>query len=200
MKQFSILVLIGLLNILGLNSNAVAAPVSLAKAAELTCHRLERLAVLKKIDGTFLTQLKSVEVQILAQANPADPYFKATASQYPGADGSINQVDVYMDDQGKSVSSAVKSGSAAQGAPIWPDKDAVTLTENSMHYVLDGWQTDPTLTVFYNGMTGLLLTQVVGPMGAVVSRSEIHSKDTSQVLEVLLKADGTLLSAKIYTP
>ena len=63
------------------------------------------------------------------------------ASLYPGTDAKSAQLEILMDDQGKTLSFRVIPGTASVNAPKWLDKDSVTLTENSLHYVLDGWQT-----------------------------------------------------------
>lgn len=179
--------------------SAQAAPIALAKAAELTCHRIERLVTLKKIDETFLTMLHTIVVQTVPQGSSADPYFKSTGSQYPGADGTLNQIDIFMDDQGKALSHVVKPGAAAQGAPVWPDKDPITLMENSLHYVLENGPNDANIAPFYTGFSGLALTQV-NVNGQTLSRAEIHSTTTTKVLEVFLKTDGTLQGTNIYNP
>ena len=197
MKKISALLLMtGLMTFVSVQ--AQAAPIAVAKASELTCHRIERLVTLKKIDETFMTKLHTVTIQILPQGSSADPYFKATASQYIGADGTMNQVDIFMDDQGKALSYVVKPGAVAQAAPVWPDKDTVTLMENSLHYIIEEGPTNANVKPFYTGFTEHALTQVTDAQGQTLSRMEVHSSQTNKVLEIFLKVDGTFVSANIF--
>ena len=178
--------------------SANAEPITLSKAAELACHRIERLVTLKKIDEAYLTKFQTLEVVQLQPVQATDPFFKATVSQYPGSNSSRNQVELFMDNQGKTLSQNIKSGDAAINSPTWPDKDAVTLTENSLHYVLEGWQgSNPLVEPFYSSMTQLVLSQVTDEKGQLVARSEIRSSKTSDLLEVYINVDGTFNSARI---
>lgn len=197
MKKISSLILMaGLLTFA--SAQAQAAPIAVAKASELTCHRVERLVTLKKIDESFMTNLHTVVIQILPQGSSGDPYFKATASQYVAADGTMNQIEIFMDDQGKALSHVVKPGTISQNAPVWPDKDAVTLMENSLHYVLEEGPTNADVKPFYTGFTGHALTQVTDNTGQTLSRLEVRSSETNKVLEIFLKLDGTFVSANIF--
>lgn len=178
-------------------SSAYAEEVSLAKVAELACHRVERLVTLKKIDESFLHNQFSIQPSALNPASPTDPAYKAVVSQVPGSDRSANQVIIYFDAAGKALRFELVNGAPAANAPAWPDKDPVTLSENSLHYVLDGWETIPNLKPFYSGLSKMELQQISDAQGQILSRAEIHSFETPQVLEVILKADGNFVSARI---
>lgn len=175
------------------SAQAQTQDIASGKIAELTCHRVERLVTLKKIDETFLTGLHTIEVEPI----PASAGFRAVASQYPGADRTMKQVEIVFDAQGKPLTHAVMPGSAAQGNPQWPDKDSVTLTENALHHLLDNWSTNPALKPFFTGFKNLALTQVKSAQGENLARIEIHSVETNSVLEILVKLDGTFLAANI---
>jgi hypothetical protein len=188
-------------------SAALAETLSPAKAAELTCHRIERLVTLRKIPDTFLNRLYSVELQALPNAKPGSPYFRSLSSQVPDSTGHAQQLELLLDAAGKAMMIPGKTvdfnliaGPESVDAPVWPDKDPVTLTENALHYVLDNAVKEPTLLPFYNGFAAILLTQVKNEAGQPLARAEIHAAGTRSVLEVIVKADGTFGSARILNP
>ena len=175
-----------------------SANINLAKAVELGCHRIERLVTLKKIDESFLRNIGTMSATAMTAAQPTDPSFKVVASQYPGSDGSSAQLEMLMDSQGKTLSFNVIAGSAAANPPVWPDKDSVTLVENSLHYVLDGWQgVDPNVEPFYTGLKSLRISQVKDSSGQSLSKTEFLSNTVGTTLSVYLKMDGTLSSTEI---
>jgi hypothetical protein len=175
---------------------ANAANVAPAKAAELGVHRIERLVTLKKIDQAFMDKFSSLQIESLTQGSPADPAFKVTASQVAGPDGKRNQVEILMDGTGKALSNTVKQGTDAVAAPRWSDKDPVSLTENAMHVILEG-ATTPKLKPYFTGFTSVELTQDRDASGQTIARFKMRSKDSAAALEVLLKADGTVISSQI---
>jgi hypothetical protein len=170
-----------------------AASVALGKVAELSCHRLERLVTLEKINETFLTKLVSLQIIKLSPVKPTDPSYKVIASQVAGSDGSAIQVEMMMDATGKGVAQTLKPATEAQDAPVWSDKDAATLIENSLHYILEA--NNPEAKPFVSGLTLLTLKQVKTEQGETVGRVEMHSTDSAKLFEVTLKEDGTVESA-----
>lgn len=172
--------------------NAVAQ----ARAAELSTHRIERLVNLKKIDASFISKLQSIDIEKLNPSQPGEPTFLATVSQYAGTDGTKNQVEITLDDQGKALSFKVKSGASAQNAPAWPDKDASSLVENSLHFVLEHNTEHPDLKPFYDSLLTLVLKKA-NVAGQDVALVQIQAKDTQKTLNVLLKLDGSFLSYEI---
>jgi hypothetical protein len=167
-----------------------------ARAGELSTHRIERLVNLKKIDASFISKLQTIEVEKLKPSQAGDPTFLATVSQYAGADGTKNQVEISMDDQGKALSFKVKTGTSAQNAPVWTDKDPSTLVENALHFVLDHNTDKPDVKPFYDSLLSINLSKktVNGQDFALVLMT---AKDTQTVLNVLLKLDGTFSSYEI---
>lgn len=193
MKKVALLTML----VLGSQANyAQAANIALAKAAELAVHRVERLVTLKKIEEPFLGKFQSIEIEGLKQVKPTDPAFKATASQVPGPDGKQSKVEILLDGAGKALSHTVKAGTEATTAPRWPEKDAVTLTENAMHVVLDG-KNDPKFKPYFDGFQSLEITQDRDAAGLTIARTRMKAKDSRKVLEVLLKTDGTVISSQI---
>ena len=175
---------------------AQAASISLAKAAELGVHRVERLVTLKKIDASFVDKFQSIEIEALSAPKPTDPAFKVTAGQVPGPDGKQNRVEMLLDGAGKALSHTVKEGTEATAAPRWPEKDAVTLTEAAMHVVLEG-KNDAKLKPYFDGFQSLELTQDRDSTGQTIARAKMKAKGVAKVLEVILKTDGTVISSQI---
>ena len=172
---------------------AWAAPVSSAKVAELTAHRIDRLVALGRIDVTFLKRLDRVDVTPLTSGPAA---FKVIASQTRPADGSQPlQLELSFAADGRALSYQIVAGGTSGVDPSWPDKDAATLTENTLHYVLDN-ATDTKVKKFFDGLT--TFTLVKGDLnGTVVARGQILSSQTSEKLNVYVKLDGTFVSAEI---
>lgn len=193
-------IFLGIFTLTLLNNMAFAEAVSLAKAAELACHRIERLVTLRKIDEKFLTRFYSLEVQALPPGGPSDPAFKILASQFPGSDGNSSKVELLMDLNGKTLSQNVLQGTESEGFPSWTDKDPVTLSENSLHQILEGWISNPNLKPFFTGLKNLHLTQVKDNQGKILARVEIRSLETNEILEIFVGTDGNFVSSNILNP
>jgi hypothetical protein len=177
-------------------ADVASSAVAQARAAELSSHRIERLVNLKKIDSNFIAKLKSIEIQRLNQSQVTDPLFLSTVSQYEGADGTRNQVELFMDDQGKTLNYNVKSGSASVNAPTWPDKDPSTLVENGLHFVLEHNVEKPELKPFYDSLISMNLSKTTKD-GQEVAMISIASKDVQSILNVFIKFDGSFVGYEI---
>lgn len=179
-----------------------AQTIAIAKAAELSIHRIERLITLKRIDENFMKRLYSIAIAQLPAGQPTDPAFKATVSQIAGPDGKAHQVDILMDGAGKALSQVVRNGTDPTSIPAWPDKDPITLSENSLHFVLEAWKPAPggaghaEILPFFDGMTSMVLDQV-SVAGKTFARVVVRSSLTPSVLEILTNVDGTFASYKI---
>lgn len=177
-------------------SAGAADKVSPAKAAELTCHRVERLVTLKKIPEEFLTHVSSVEIQPLPGTKPLEPAFRSLTSLVPGSDGRARQLELFLDSAGKALDYRLVDGPAPVRAPVWPDKDPVTLTENALHYVLDNITRLPELKPFHEAFVSIRLEPAQDASGQPVARAELRSRAVPGVLEVILRMDGTFVSAR----
>lgn len=173
-----------------LSANAMGA-VTLGKAAELACHRLEKLVSLGKAEESFITKFSSLQISKLQPSKPADPAFKVTISQHAGADGSSKQIDIMLDVNGKGIAQTVKAGPEASNAPVWSDKDALSLVEYALHHISDSDDAD--LKPFLNGLTSLKLKQMKNDNGTS-ARVVMNSKDTTKALEVNLNENGSVES------
>lgn len=167
--------------------------ISLAKAAELAAHRIDRLVALNKIDSGFLKKLDQVEVTTVENADPVA--YRAIVSQTSPATGAPLQVEILSDHDGKPLSFKLLPGGTAGVDPQWADKDAGSLVENGMHYVLEN-STAPMVAPYFNGFTSLCLTK--GSLaGQPVAALIVKSSAQAQKLNVYLKLDGTFISAEV---
>lgn len=174
------------------------AQASLAEAAELSLHRIERLVDIKKIDKSYRDQLQRVEIVRLTPSVASDPVFKAVGTQVAGQDGTYNQIDIFMDANGKAIPldpAHLHPGAPAFNPPVWPDKDAVTLLENSIHYIENN-KTNSTIKPFFDGMSSLVLSQISNG-GNTFAQVLIKSGLTSVTLTVILSLDGNVVSTAL---
>ncbi|MBF0315963.1 MAG: hypothetical protein HQK50_08855 [Oligoflexia bacterium] len=186
-----------LITLLFLN-NAYAEKVVNAKGAELTLHRLERLVFLKKINESFLTKFRSLELFVLEPQTPEDPSYKSLVKEYANANGSHNVLSVFLDENGKAMLHEAASAGDAQGAPTWPETDPVTLSENALHFVLEeGAKGNPEILPFYNAFLSLEISQASNPDGSIKAHVKMVSKNQPKALLVIMNSDGTFNSSKI---
>lgn len=174
------------------SSPSWAATVSTSKVAELTAHRIDRLVSLGKIDNGFLTSLESLEVTAVNQPPVA---YKVRVSQTQPANAPPIQLDLSFDKDGKPLAYQPVAGGVAGPDPQWTGIDAVGLSENALHYVLEN-ATDPKLKKFSDGLS--TFTLVKGDLnGATVARGRVQSSLTTEKLEIYLQLDGTFISALV---
>jgi hypothetical protein len=188
MKNLMIAAMMALLPI-----SAFAQSVTSAKVAELTAHRIDRLVVLGKIDASFNKKLAMVEV---SAAGPTPVAFRSLVSQTQPTTGAPIQLELLFDAAAKPLSFKVLPGGVAGPDPGYNGgQDAVSLFENSMHYILNN-ATDPKIAPFYNGLTTVMLTKVkMGDMD--MAQAQVMSSATTQKLNVNLMLDGMFMSAEV---
>lgn len=164
-----------------------------AKAIELSAHRIDRLVTLGKIDASFLKNLEKMEVTVVQ--NQAPVYYKVRVTQTQPAQGNPMQLDISYDEDGKPLSFEVIAGGATGPDAGWTDKDAGSLAENALHYILEN-NTDAKVALFDKGVTSFTLTK--GTLnGETVACGQAISSLTTDKLNIYLKLDGTLISAEI---
>lgn len=163
-----------------------------AKAAELSAHRIDRLVTLGKIDQSFLYKFDKLEITV---ANQPPVYYKVTVSQTKPIEGSPLQLEISFDDDGKPISYQVSAGGAAGPDIGWSAKDAVSLAENALHYVLEN-NSDQKIALFDRALSSFSLTKVQ-LNGQEVAQGQMTSSLTSEKLNVYLTLDGTFISAEI---
>lgn len=164
-----------------------------AKAAELAAHRIDRLVATGKIDASFMKNVQTIQVAVVEGQAPV--FYKVRVSQNRPAQGSPLQVDISFDEDGKPLAFQAVAGGVTGPDAGWSDKDAVSLAENCLHYVLEN-AADSKVAPFEKGLTSFVLTK--GSLnGQAVARGQITSSLTSEKLNVYLKLDGTLISAEV---
>jgi len=173
------------------STSSFAAEVTIAKAAELGLHRIERLVTLKRIEENFLNKFYAVKIERIATGPTR---FRFRGFQSPGVGGNSRQVEILMDEKGKAGTHSVIDGPEAS-APAWPQKDPVTLLENAFHYILDN-PARPELAPFLKATTEAALEQVqAGGVSLVIAT--FRSSASPKFLEITLKHDGTFVSAVV---
>ena len=168
--------------------------IAVSKAVELGVHRIERLVTLKKIDEAFRLHLIGLGAE-LSQENGAT--YKVHGYMAPGADGKSTTITLWMDNQGKTLAYNVTAASAPSNPFSWPTKDSVTLMEEGLHFVLEGWAQHPEVKSFYTGLQTISLTPVRDGQGNIQAQFKVTSDDTPQTLFINLKTDGTFLSYEV---
>jgi hypothetical protein len=176
---------------------AQAHEVGNAKVVELTLHRIERLVILKKMEDSFQTKLKSLKLEALPHQNEEDPSFKVTANQYAGGDGSQKSVEIILNQEGKALSFAAKPGADAVGAPDFAGTEAITLAENSLHWVEDAATSRPEIASFSQGLTELNITSGTNQAGAPVAVVDLLAGSAKSLLRIRIKLDGSFDSAEV---
>lgn len=162
-----------------------------AKIAELAFHRLERLVLLKKIDPSFQSKYISLDFVNLEPQNPEDPHYRVILKQTPDKDDKVSTLTLLMDQEGKTLSHDAKLMTTINEAPVWPDKDPVTLSENSLHFVEEEQAKGNTdIIPFYEGLNRMTISQF-NDQGTIKARVAIESTKNSKTLIVLLNMDGT---------
>jgi hypothetical protein len=166
-----------------------------AKAIELSAHRIDRLVALNKIDASFLKKLEKMEVIVVQ--NQAPVYYKVRVSQTQPAQGAPLQLDISYDEDGKPLSFQLVAGGAAGPDVAWTDKDADTLAENSLHYILEN-NADAKVALFDKGAASFTLSK--GTLnGQDVARAQMTSTLTTDKLNIYSKLDGTFISAEVVS-
>jgi hypothetical protein len=180
------------------SSPAQAQAISPAKAAELTLHRIERLVLLKKIDSSFQTKFQALSVLAVADS-PAGVdavAFTTLSTQAPSADGQGSSLSLTLSAAGKPLDFTVTDHGVPVSPPVWADKDAVSLTEEGMHYLIDHVAVQPELKPYFDGFIDLVLSQT----SAGAAQVEIRSSLVVPTLRLLIASDGSFQSATIQLP
>ncbi len=165
----------------------------IAKATELGVHRIERLVTLNRIDPTFLSNLQVLKAE---RVNENGAVFKITALTEPGANNQSSSVVMLSDNQGKVLSHTPGPVVAPANPVAWPIKDAGTLFEDALHFVLEGWVQNPEVKAFYLGLMTISL-EALNENGQLVAHFVVTSDDDARALHIKLQTDGTVISHEI---
>lgn len=200
MKQLKHLVCgaLGFVILVG-SAQAQAASVNNGKATELALHRVERLVIQNKIDASFQTKLSGVSVKVIPPHHGGDPSFEILIAQYPAADGSRRKVMIPIDSTGKAGTQKVTNGGEAANAPAWPEKDSISLFEESLHWLAEQSKTKPEFSAIESALSVVSLTQVTGQGGSLLAQVDLEGKEKEPFLRVRLKTDGTFDSSEFVS-
>ena len=167
--------------------------VSIAKVAELAAHRIDRLVTLGKIDAGFLKNLETIQVSKVTNSEPVA--FRSLASQTAPASGLPLQIEILSDHDGKTLSFKIIPDGSAGADPKWTDKDAGSLIENGMHYVLEN-NTLTAVAPYDTNFESMRLTK--GKLNDQdVALLSIKSSSQAQQLNIYLKLDGTFITTTV---
>lgn len=167
--------------------------ISNAKAAELSLHRIEKLVFLRRIDEAYLSKFRHLSLILLpeeSQNRDLSARFKIRAETYPATDGTKKGLDVLMNAQGKVLKYEPFPGGEPDGAPMWPDKDPVTLSENAMHRILDNASVISSLVPFFNSLSGFTISPASDESDSLLAQIDVLSSESSEMLRIFLTPDG----------
>lgn len=168
--------------------------VAISKATELGVHRIERLVTLKRIDETFRTQLVSLRAERTEENGAA---YKVYGYVAPASNGKSSAITLWQDSQGKTLAHSVDQQAAPANPFNWPSKDPVNLTEEALHFVLEGWEKHPEVKDFYVDLKTLSLRPVQDDRGDLVAQFSVTSGHTDKTLIINLNQDGRFLSYEL---
>lgn len=181
-----------LCSVLTFSMAAIASPIGPAKAAEFGLHRVERLVLQKKADAGYLSHLHGMTIEALTHQNETDPAFKVIAYQYSAADGSRRNIEIVLNESGKPITAEVKTGGEPVNFPTWPAKDALTLCEGAIHYLLEHSASDARLKLYADKLTQFSISLGKNAQGQDVAVVDVVGSEANPVLKIFVKFDGSV--------
>lgn len=179
-------------------AKAAGVPVSAAKAAELSLHRLDNLVSFDLVDRSFLDHFSGLEIETLNPTTNSQPKFKATLLQIVPEQGERSLIQMSLDAQGKVLESLPHLAQVSIKSVAWPDADPVTLAESSLHYVIDETANHPELLPFYNSLVSLELTPELDAAGKPMAAwSVLKNSENNSLLKVRVLLNGDFDQAKV---
>ncbi len=175
------------------NDCSAAENVSNAKAAELSLHRIDRLVAQNKIDEDYLLKLRALRLSVIPEEpkdNPLSIKFQIMAETYPAKDGTKKRLEIWMNAKGKVLDHKPLPGGEPDGAPTWPDKDPITLSENAMHRILDNVSVVPSLVPFFNSLVEFTISPSADETGSLLAEVDVISSESQDILRIFLTPDG----------
>ncbi|MEY4615674.1 MAG: hypothetical protein RJB66_634 [Pseudomonadota bacterium] len=179
-----------------LTVQAKAEGISSLKAAEVACHRIERLVVLKKIDKGFVSKFQKMDLELLTAGDPTGAKFAVTSFQNAPADGSPLSVTLFVEGSGKVLNYLVNQGGTAGPNVEWTGKDPVSLVESAMHFVLDEHESNHQLHPFAMDFESLTIEKKTQG-GKALAELLMRAKTTTNKLVLTLDLNGKILKNEI---
>jgi len=174
---------------------AMAEDINMARAAELACHRIERLVTLRKIDESYLNNFSHLKIELLTQENPESPRFKVTGEQYNATAESAKSIILNLNNEGKTLGHILSDGASEVG-PVWGTKDPVTLMENSLHFVIENGSSNNEVSHFLVDLSSVSLLQDQTTGQKLVKAKMTNSFD-NKILLVWLNIEGEFIRYEI---
>ncbi len=191
----SVLICITSLLFVFVSSQGNTEEITTIKAAELACHRVDRLVVLKKIDADFISKFEKLEL-VEVTPDSTGVRFEVTVYQSHPLNGSPNSLSIWLDGSGKVLKHTVNAGGFSNPEFEWPEKDPVTLAETGLHYVLDEHLENQQLRPFALDFMSLSLTQKKTSQNTLAEMT-IKSRTTSSKLILVMDLNGKLIKKSI---
>jgi hypothetical protein len=166
------------------------------KAAELACHRVDRLVVLKKIDKTYLSKFHRLDLVELGANDPSGGKFTVTVYQTTPTHGFPFNLQVQLDESGKVIKHQTSDGGTAGPDVTWSGKDPVSLVEAGLHYVIEEYVRNDQLRPFAIDFKSLTLGQKL-VNGVTVAELAMKSDTTTAKLILTLDLNGKLLNKQV---
>lgn len=160
--------------------------------AELALHRIEKLVQLNRVEAAYISNFQNVSVEALTQANPNDPAFKTIVSQTDNAQVAPPRVNLLHKSDGKVLSHTIASGIAG-AALTWPNKDPLTISEATLHYIEEHGQHQTPLLLFDVGFKDLTVSQETRN-NVLVAIVNVTSNSSEQYAEFVISMDGVVQS------
>lgn len=154
----------------------------------------------KGIDPNYQNKISNLSIEILSHENEEEPSFKATVYQHKSEDGSQKAVEIILDAEGRPLSYQEINGGVPLNAPIWPDKDPTTLSENALHYILEGAVTNPNLKLYNEQLKSFSLIQGTNAKEEMVAIVDFMAEGEAKILRVLMKLNGEFDSSEFISP
>lgn len=163
---------------------AAFAQISPAKVSELSLHRIDRLATLKKIDTSFLSAIKTVELSIVENSAPLK--FSITITQEPIQNLPLS-INLGFDLEGKSLFYKVSENGIANTNSFWGNKSRNIFFENSFHYILDNHDQNVNLKKYFDYFSKAEIFEETTQARVTVSNFQ-----DSEKLNLILDAEATV--------
>lgn len=167
---------------------------SVSKAVEIGVHRIERLVTLKKIDPMFQSALYGMRAERTTEGGAT---YKIYGYSSPDADNQSSTITMLSDAQGKVLSYSVGQIYTPANPVNWPDKDALTLMEDALHFVLEGWVQYPEVKPFYIGLVTISIAPANNAEGKAIVQAAVTSANDARTLYIKLNTNGTFISHEI---
>ncbi len=152
----------------------------------------------KGIEPNYQNRLVAMTIDLIAHTEEEEPSFRGVAFQAKGPDGLQKSVTIDLDEEGRPVGKEIEKMASFSSVETfaWPDKDVTTLTENALHFVLEG-AANLTLAPYFQGLSSLVVTPGKNAAGELVASVDMKISDQEPVLRVRIKPNGDFDSSEI---